>query len=208
MLGDYVARIYAICECFKRLPFDVKYELSCKLARHLYGGILVKLNSVTMDRIDIIWRKSVRRLMKLPFRSHSIYLPLIAGDCGVFQCLILGQIGFLRKAFNSSNEIVKISASSALTGSHSNFCESFTYICVYLGGDAKEMLNSKWEKLKIDIPRKFLRKKLGKYSNLKEMILTKSVFSIELLHERDYGGVCKEIANVILSYVLLANLQA
>ena len=38
-----------------------------------------------IDRLSISWRKSIRKALHVPARTHSVYLPLIC-ECLSFEC--------------------------------------------------------------------------------------------------------------------------
>ena len=43
----------------------------------LYGSQLWDLSNKCIDRLSISWRKSIRKALNIPVRTHYVYLPLI-----------------------------------------------------------------------------------------------------------------------------------
>ena len=80
------------------------------------------------DRLSMFfytaWRKSIRRLLRLPLKiTHHELLPGICADIsteGKMQIIILN---FVRKCLSSSNYCIKLCANLTLHGSRSDTAE-------------------------------------------------------------------------------------
>ena len=78
-----------------------------------YGSHICKLNNV--ERVDVQWRKAIRRIWHLPYRAHCALLPHI---CKLLPPKVLFMSRFIKYFINnlsSNNRIVKFIFRSAIT---------------------------------------------------------------------------------------------
>ena len=73
---------------FKYCTYDVKYRLFNSYCTSFYGCPLWNLSSKYMSHFYVTWRKSIRKLFDLPFRTHCDLLPIIA-DCKHIETQLL-----------------------------------------------------------------------------------------------------------------------
>ena len=87
-VDKFIVALNGIIATFKDAYCDVKYKLIKTYCMSLYGCVLWNLGSKSMSDFYVTWRKTIRKLLRLPLRTHSKYLPLICDDLLiVYSCL-------------------------------------------------------------------------------------------------------------------------
>ena len=94
-IGLYIVLDSLKLSHFSPMPIDVIYRLVDCVATPLYGCELWDVNSRELKRIDIIWRKSVRKVCRLCPLTHSNILPFIVNDTGLSRVIIQKVVGFM-----------------------------------------------------------------------------------------------------------------
>ena len=108
---------------------DTRYELFKTYCMPLYGCQLWDFSKPEVDRFYTAWRKAIRFIWRLPYRSHCKLLPLICGDIPVEVQLHKRFLKFFHKVITSNNDIVNFCGRLALGGSCSRTCNSLNFIC-------------------------------------------------------------------------------
>ena len=72
---------------------------------------------------------AIRRLLRLPLRTHTELLSGICADISVDGKLHIRFLNFFRKCLSSSNYCIKLCANLALRGSRSDTAQSVNFIC-------------------------------------------------------------------------------
>ena len=114
---------------FRHAPSDVKYYLFKIYCMSLYGYQLWNLESISINRFYVAWRKCCRHLLNVPYRAHNDLLHLICNDSDIDNQLHRRQLAFIVKCLKSSNSVVKLCASLSIGGSTSDVSCSLNYIC-------------------------------------------------------------------------------
>ena len=94
----------------------------------LYGCVLWDFNCKQIQHFYIAWRKSIRYLLCLPYRTHSVLLPLICDDYPVHIQLCKRFVKFSKNILNHSNTIISLCGKLAILGSNSSVCSSLNYV--------------------------------------------------------------------------------
>ena len=81
----------------------------------------------------VAWRKSIRLLWYLPYRTHCNLLPIICDDLPVEYKLHIRFLKSIKSNMNTDNGIVKLCARLCMKGSISDTGKSLTYICSKYG---------------------------------------------------------------------------
>ena len=84
----------------------------------LYGSPLWKFNYTGLEKCCITWNIAVRKLLHLPFKTHTWILGPLIGQRHISTQLPFRNFCFLLDAFNSNNHIVKSCIRSALYNSN------------------------------------------------------------------------------------------
>ena len=68
---------------FRNAHFTVKYALVKSYCMDLYGSLFWVFGSSKVNKFYTSWRKCLRRLIGVPLKTHSKYIPLIVKDLSV-----------------------------------------------------------------------------------------------------------------------------
>ena len=116
--------------------------------------------------------QAVRRLFKLPYRTHCNLLPLIVNDFPIDVQLHLRFLKFLITIVNSNNNIISICVKQAINSGKSSVCKNLLFISE-----------------KYNLPRNIIH---SKFTSLKKNIL--SYLSLnENNHLLELAGFIQEI---------------
>lgn len=102
-INDISAKCVTICNTFKYLSYDVRFNLFKSFACSLYGCQLWSYQGKEFERFVINWRKCTRKIMNVPARTHCILLPFMS-DCLPIDCIVYTRfLMFLRACVKSPN---------------------------------------------------------------------------------------------------------
>ena len=79
-----------------------------------YGSPLWKFNSTGFEKCCKTWNTAVRKLLPLPFKTHTWIVDPLIGQRHISTQLLVRNFCFLLDAFNSNNHIVKSCMRAAL----------------------------------------------------------------------------------------------
>ena len=131
---------------FGNIFSDTRYKLFKTYCMPLYGCQLWDFSKPEVERFYTAWRKAIRVIWRLPYRSHCQLLPLICDDIPVELQLHKRFLKFFQKVITSNNELVKFCGSLAIGGSCSTTCNSLNYIATKYGMNKYAMVygNLQW----------------------------------------------------------------
>ena len=75
---DFIRRANTVMSQFKLAPYSIKYKLFKSFCSSLYGFLLWDMSAKSINKFYISWRKSLRQLYQLPYRTHNNLLHLIS----------------------------------------------------------------------------------------------------------------------------------
>ena len=125
--ADLTKRTNILLTRFGHCSRQVKYRLFKAHCMAAYGSNLWDFNQV--EPFLCAWRKCVRRLLRLPCRSHSVLLPGLVGDRSPEEQLDGRLVKFVWACSSSRNGLVKRCIQEALLGSRSPVSSSITLLC-------------------------------------------------------------------------------
>ena len=103
---------------------NVSSSVLCKLfvqyCSSLYGIVLCNLSSSSVQKLCVAWRKSVRRICRLPYRTHSNILPLLLGTAPLEISLKSRILKFFNSLLHSKSRKVSYIAELCRTQCISN----------------------------------------------------------------------------------------
>ena len=118
-----------ILSVFGNASLEVKYQLFKTFCMPLYGSVLWDYSLKGVDSFFVTWRKCIRRLLNIPYNTHSDLLHLICTDLPV-DCLLHKRVyKFVVSLSKSENMYNNLSLKLALNGSGSRICNSINHIC-------------------------------------------------------------------------------
>ena len=94
---------------------------------NLYGIALCDVRSKMYERVKVLWRKAIRRLLHVPGRAHNWLLPLISGISTFDQVCYKRVVKFYHSLLHSDNVIVQCIAKRCMSQSVSNMGRNVTF---------------------------------------------------------------------------------
>ncbi len=88
---------------FHHCSSDVKSSLFQSYCTSYYGSVLWPLNTNEINRLYVLWRKIMRRIWKLPHRTHCCLLPAVIGCEPIHIQLLIRFHNFFSNSLRSSN---------------------------------------------------------------------------------------------------------
>ena len=113
VIKDFNTKFNIFMGDFNKVGSVLKNELFSVYCTSFYGSHICRLNNV--ERVDVQWRKAIRRVWGLPYRAHNALLPHISK---LLPPKILFLTRFIRYFMNnliSLNSVVKFVFRSAIT---------------------------------------------------------------------------------------------
>ena len=101
--------------------------MSKAISMSLYGSPLWDLSSSYIDRFYVSWRKAIRRIFNLPYRTHCKLLHLITQVLPIDMQLHIRTVKFLKSISMSGNDIVKMCTKLCLNGSGTALANSINF---------------------------------------------------------------------------------
>ena len=132
-VSDLYIRFNRLNTHFRNIDPDVKYQLFKPLCMSVYGSQLWDFSSRHCEKFYTAWRKSIRTLLDVPYRTHSALLPLLVDDLPVDMQLHKRFLKFFFSCVHSSNEVISMCSFLALRGSGSNAAKSIEFLCTLYG---------------------------------------------------------------------------
>lgn len=100
---------------FKNVDMFVKVKLFKAYCGSMYGCEIWSLDDVAIDEYCIAWRKSLRRVLDLPYNCHSVLLPLIADSLPVFDEICKRSARFIASCLFYGSPLVQSIACYGVT---------------------------------------------------------------------------------------------
>ena len=94
----------------------------------LYGCQLWDFSGKHVELFYTAWRKAIRKVWRLPYRSHCHLPHLICNDMDIEVQLHKRFLKFLHKAYHSGNVVTETLSKLVLQGSRSSVGNSVNYI--------------------------------------------------------------------------------
>ena len=131
--NDFVTKVNMVRTHFKWLSVDTLYFLFKQYCMPMYGSQLCDLSSPAIEIFYVAWRKAVRHILNIPYRTHSSLLHLICNDIQISDQMLCRSLKFVKSLVNSQNCITKLCASLAMEGSMSAISNNLSYISTLIG---------------------------------------------------------------------------
>ena len=125
--NDFIKRVNVLSAVFKFTSSETKYFLFKVFCMSLYESVQWDFSSKHVEMFYTTWRKCIRRLPGLPYRTNNL-LHLICNDIPVDDQLHLRFLNFFVNNLKSYNTCVKLCALLCLCGSRSEASNSLNFI--------------------------------------------------------------------------------
>ena len=126
--NTFKGKVNMIKTHFCHNKFDVTYDIFKTYCMPLYGSQLWDYGNTYIDRFFVCWRKAIRQLLNLPYRTHNELLPYICDDVKPLIQLLRRVISFIKGASNAKNELTELCYKLALNGSGSAISNNVSII--------------------------------------------------------------------------------
>ena len=102
---DLCIRVNSLLSNFSFCSYDVLCRLFTTYCNSYYGSPLWNLSQI--DEIHVTWRKCIRRILHLPVRTHSRYIPYLIKTSSLHVQLYKRFFNFIVDAYMSPNPLVR-----------------------------------------------------------------------------------------------------
>jgi len=127
-ISDFVTQFNSMISYFGKCKNDTKYKLLKTYCMPLYGSQLWNYSNNNINKFFVTWRKCIRRLFRIPYRTHCDLLNLICNDLPIDVQMHKRMIKFIHNSINSDNICIRTCLSLAYNGSQSVMCDNINYI--------------------------------------------------------------------------------
>ena len=104
-INEIYRNVNILCAQFYTTDVDVKYRLFKSYCMAVYGSQLWDYSSKLCELFYTAWRKCIRRLIGVSYKTHNRYLHLICGDVPVNIQLLCRFANFANSCYNSKCEL-------------------------------------------------------------------------------------------------------
>ena len=105
--SHFMGQVNNVLCFFSKLDIFVKIKLFKSYCTSLYGSELWSLDCEAVDSFCCAWRTALRRLLRLPFNSHSFFLPLLTSTLPVLDEIYRRSARFILSCLYSSSNLVR-----------------------------------------------------------------------------------------------------
>ena len=123
-IGELYQNVNVLLSQFPTVNLSTKYKLFKAFCMSVYGSQLWDFESKACERFYIAWRKFIRRLLNLPYKTHCSLFYLICHDLSVNVQLYFRCINFVKTCMHSKMACVRMCCNLAIEGSNSALCNS------------------------------------------------------------------------------------
>ena len=127
-INDLYCKTNMIMSHFSYVDFDVKYKLFKSFCMPLYGCVLWNYFSRDIQRFYTAWRKCIRRIIGVPYKTHCNLLHLIVEDLDISTQLLNRCSKFIKSIIDSNNHLSNLCLQLAANGSRSNLGLTISYM--------------------------------------------------------------------------------
>jgi hypothetical protein len=92
---------------FRKQSTAVQYRLFNQYCTSYYGCEIWQLTNPAIEDICIAWRKSLRRIWNLPYRTHSYLLALISNCLPIFDEICRRSLNFVSRCILEGNALTR-----------------------------------------------------------------------------------------------------
>ena len=125
---------------FGHMQHEVVYDIFKMYCMPLYGSQLWNYDCKYIDKLYVGWRKTIRKLLHLPYRTHCDMLPYICDDLNVLTQLLHCVVSFIKSVSTSQNLMTNMCYN---LGSISNVSNSMSMISAIWNTPRHQIINIK-----------------------------------------------------------------
>jgi hypothetical protein len=114
---------------FSKVDIDTRYKLFKTFCMSIYGSQLWDFEDKYCEKFYTAWRKSIRKLYKLPRQAHSCLLHLICQDIPINVQMYIRFLKKFKSCKQSASICVRMCCKLAVNGSRSSMSNSLSHVC-------------------------------------------------------------------------------
>ena len=118
-IGEFNIQCNSFLADFKNSSSHMRNHLFFKYCTSFYGSLFLPFYNDTMDDVYKAWRMAVRRVWRVPWRTHCEILPHLAGVMPPELSFAKSAISFTNLLLKSENPVVKMITGMGIYGYHS-----------------------------------------------------------------------------------------
>ena len=145
LTSDMQMRTNFVKHHFSGLTLESMYFLFKSHCTSFYGLPLIDFSHQSFQTLCTSWRKCVRHVLGLPYRTHSHLLYLICNDRPIHTQLFNRFLSFLKCVQSSSNSIVSACYELVLAGSSSKVSNSVTHLCEQFSANRDDLVTCSFQ---------------------------------------------------------------
>ena len=126
--GDLVSRVNKMIGSLHGASDNVLMKVFGSQCCHFYGTSAWMLNDRNISQFHTMYNRCVRRILKLPFRTHTRYLPLLAERANSREEIVARFVRLLFSALQSDNSLIRHVSNRALATTNSIIGANMDYI--------------------------------------------------------------------------------
>ena len=127
-ISDFNIQCNSFLADFKNSGSYMRNYLFFKYCTSFYGSQFLPIYNDTMDDVYKAWRMSVRRVWRVPWRTHCEILPHLAGVMPPELSFAKNAISFTKLLLKSENPVVKMVTGMGMFGYHSVLGHNTRYL--------------------------------------------------------------------------------
>lgn len=193
---NFICKVNATLANFKFAHSDTLYTLFKTFCMTLYGCPLWDCSSKEVDYFYTTWRKCVRRVWRLPSRTHNELLHLICGDKRAEGQVHLRLAKFLKSLAESDNSVVGLCLQLSLRGSRSSVANSVSLLSHRYGWIRESLLSGELGGLTTAI------RQYGPLTTDNDGIAS-TIRELVFMRDRNSGPLSKDEATLIIDMLCL-----
>ena len=141
-LNIFNSRVNMVRSHFCHTQHEVVYDIFKTYCMPLYGSQLWNYDCKYIDKLYVGWRKAIRKLLHLPYRTHCDMLPYICDDLNVSTQLLHRVVSFIKSASTSQNLMTNMCYNLIMIGK-SNVSNSMSMISAIWNTPRHQIINIK-----------------------------------------------------------------
>ena len=139
---DFNRKVNAFLGDLGCLSSEVKASLFQQYCTSLYGILFSQLYHAEADKLNVNWRKAMRRLYKLPQKTHCKLLPIVTDLLPVDIQVDLRYLKFMKTGITHENSVIKFMFNLCIGLCNSVMAKNFKFICKKQDISIRHVINS------------------------------------------------------------------
>ena len=141
--GDLAGRVNTLLSNFRDASPEVLSAIFNTQCCHLYGVQCWALTDPNINNFVVMWNRSVRKVLGLPWRAHNRYLGPLIGAPHVLDQIFQRFVGMLNVMLNSDNKQVEYLARHSFASPGSIISKNVQYIASMIKCNYHDVLRMK-----------------------------------------------------------------